>query len=177
MIKCEVRRKFAARAILASFVFCTFTAVADTNAHGATYTQVEVSPQFSPYNTELFNLLLNKKNIIDGINRFNKNFSKSFDDLLYTTNRMGSKTNLPLLRKKLLSGPEPKPVFVLANGKKYFYYEACQAHACNVTNLSLLYDVETRSMRAELLMDGVVELLGDPTPTEIELLHQLKSRE
>lgn len=82
-----------------------------------------------------------------------------------------------MLRKRLLSGPASKPDFISANGKKYFYYEACQAHACDSTRMGLLYDVESKEMRAELTIDGALGYLGNPSLAEVDLLRQLHTKE
>jgi hypothetical protein len=140
-----------------------------------TFDVLSFTPEISAYNTELFNLLLNRNNVIDGKNRFNKKFSYLFDALLVEGHAVSDSKSLNFLKKRLLSGPEPKPLYFSASRKKYIYYEACQAHACDETRLFLLYDVELRSMRAKLVVDGVARFLGGPSQQEITLLEQLKS--
>jgi hypothetical protein len=146
---------------------------ADTQVQS--YQQASVKPALVRYDTELFNLLINQKNIIDGKNRFDGEFSTSFDKLLKPASAVKTKKDLSFLRKRLLSGPEGRPKFLTAFGKNYFYYDACQAHACDQTNLSLLYDAESKVMHAILVVNGVSQLLGKPSPEEVKLLGQLKS--
>jgi hypothetical protein len=160
-------------------LFCTILAFSvNIGAAGVNVNNYEVlnfTQDISVYNTELFNLLLNRNNVIDGKNRFDKKFSSQFDTLLIDGHAASDNKSLSFLKRRLLSGPEPKPLYISASGKKYVYYEACQAHACDETNLALLFDVELKSMRARLVVDGVTRFLGAPSQQEIKLLDQLKS--
>lgn len=140
------------------------------------YTKPNVTFSLSPFNTELFNLLRNQKNSIDRKNHFNKDFSSSFDRLLLDAKGITNEKKRASLRNRLLSGPASKPDSISANGKQYLYYEACQAHACDTTRLGLLYDVQSKSMCAELKVDGATEYLGNPSPAEVVLFEQLKSQ-
>lgn len=139
------------------------------------YTKSNVTSSLSSFNTELFNLLRNQTNPVDRKIHFNKEFSSSFDRLLLDAKGITDEKKRASLRNRLLSGPAPKPDFISANRKQYFYYEACQAHACDTTRLGLLYDVQNKSMCAELKVDGATEYLGNPSPAEVVLFEQLKS--
>jgi hypothetical protein len=169
MLARAARFSFVITAALAS------AAHAGPDQHATSYLQEKVTPEFPSFDTELFNLLGNRANIGTGKNSFNPAFFASFNSLLREAKFAQGGKQLAFLRKRLLSGPEPGPRFLSASGKTYFYYEACQAHACDVSNISLLYETRSKSMRAILLLDGVEEFLGNPTAPEVEMLKRLKS--
>lgn len=131
------------------------------------------------FDTELFNLLINRNSIIDGKNHFNKSFSNSFDLLLSGSKLSTPKENSASLRKRLLSGPAPKPIYIsdVVTGKQYIYYEACQAHACDETNLALLYEPLSKAMRARLFANNQYEFLGNVSQQEMQLLIHLKLKQ
>jgi hypothetical protein len=131
-----------------------------------------IAPALAPYNVELFNLLLNRKNVVTGVNGFNKEFAASFDKLLREALPNGSAQDHAFLKKRLLSGPEGTPRSLTVNGKQYLAYDACQAHACDQTRLTLLYAVQSKAMFAALRIDGVPQILGHPAPAEQALLKQ-----
>lgn len=171
-----VKSGLAARVLPLLFLGSTMASVYST-AIAAPYAKAGVSPTLSVFDTALFNLLRNQKNVIDGKNYFDKEFSTSFDRLLRNAPGVSDERKLAALRKCLLSGPASKPDFISANGKRYFYYEVCQAHACDSTRMGLLYDVESKAMRAELMIDGAVGYLGNPSVAEVDMLHQLRTKE
>lgn len=128
--------------------------------------------QLAAYNTQLFALLINKPSPVDGKNHYQKQFDQGFDALLAQSQlAKTSKVAVPL-KKRLMSGPQPDPTIVTdkATGRQYLYYEACQAHACDDTSLSLLYSPTSNSLRARLHLDGKDEYLGNPDAAEKALL-------
>ena len=128
------------------------------------------------YNTEMFNLIRNRKNVIDGKNYYEKNFSAAFDSLLLKSQAMQSKQRAAQLKKRLISGPAAKPRAFTSNAtqKVYIYYDACQAHDCDKTKLGLLYEPESKSMRAKLIVGGKEEFLGVASEPERALLDYLQ---
>lgn len=108
--------------------------------------------------------------------RFEHNdFAQRFDTLLRTSSLVPSRVSAKTLKKRLLSGPQPLPKLVRDrySGNEYFYYRACQAHACNETNLGLLYHPESRRMLGQLTVDTQTETLGDASESEKSLLRAL----
>lgn len=132
----------------------------------------------APYHTQLFNLLINKKSLVDGKNHYRKDFDKAFDALL-AQSRLAKADDVPVpLKKRLLSGPagEPETVSEPGSGRQFLFYKACQAHACDETNLGLLYEVATGNMVGVLRLDGKTEYLGNPAQPEKALLDKLKTK-
>ncbi|GJI96539.1 hypothetical protein RugamoR57_32570 [Duganella caerulea] len=129
------------------------------------------------YNTQLFSLLMNKKSPVDGKNHYQKDFDLAFDALLAKSTLAKSAKPAVPLKKRLISGPQPDPTIVQDqhSGRQYVYYEACQAHACDETNLALLYAPSSKTMLARLHLDGKDEYLGDPSPAEKTLLDHSKN--
>ena len=139
------------------------------------FTEIKSSPHYAPYDRELFSLVVNRKNVIDDKNYFQKSFAATFNALLSQSDSAPSKQNLSQLKKRLLSGPAAKPQAFNENatGKKYFYYEACQAHACDETKLGLLYETRSKAMVARLSVKGKEEFLGRFSESEKNLLLSL----
>jgi hypothetical protein len=133
---------------------------------------IATEAQLVPYNTQLFGLLINKSSPVDGKNHYQKKFDQGFDALLAQSQLAKASNVAAPLKKRLLSGPQPDAAVVTdkASGRTYLYYEACQAHACDDTNLALLYAPATNSMRARLHIDGKDEYLGNPDAAEKALL-------
>ena len=128
----------------------------------------------APFNTQLFNLVENKKNIIDGRNYYRKEFAQAFDALLAQSKLAKADDVKVPLKKRLLSGPAGEPVAVTEAGRQYLYYRACQAHMCDETNLGLLYEPAAQKMTASLRLHGKQEHLGAPAAAERALLDRLQ---
>lgn len=126
----------------------------------------------SPYNTQLFNLVLNQKSPADGKNHYQKQFDTAFDGLLAQSKLAKAASNGVPLKKRLLSGPQPEgvPLQEKGSGQHYLYYESCQAHACSDTSLAVLYAPASNAMLGRLHLDGKDEYLGNPTAAEKFLL-------
>jgi len=126
----------------------------------------------SPYNTQLFNLLLDQKSPVDGKNHYQKQFDTAFNTMLAQSALAKSGNPGVSLRKRLLSGPQAEAI-VLRNkvsGQHYVYYEACQAHMCDETRLAVLYAPASNAMLGRLHLDGKDEYLGNPGASEKRLL-------
>lgn len=154
----------------------SFHAFADNNALQG-FTEKKLGADVVAYDTELFNLLSNEKNIIDNKNYYLKDFAIPFDTLLRQSQAAQTQKDAVFLKKRLLSGPASKPRAIKdgATNKMYIYYNACQAHACDTTKLGLLYEVGVRQMVAKLTVQGKAEFLGEVTPAEKDLLSYLQS--
>jgi hypothetical protein len=126
------------------------------------------------YNTQLFNLVENRKSLVDGRNHYRKDFSQSFDRLLAQSQLAKADDVKVPLKKRLLSGPAGEPETVTDGGREYLYYRACQAHMCDETNLGLLYEPAAGRMTAVLRLKGKQEYLGAPAPAERVLLEKLQ---
>jgi len=127
----------------------------------------------APYDTQLFNLLENRKNVIDGRNYYRKDFAQAFDALLATSTLSKADDNKVSLKKRLLSGPAAEPQTASQGGKQFLYYGACQAHMCDETSLGLIYEPATGRMAASLRLNGRQEYLGAPAPAEQALLDKM----
>lgn len=134
--------------------------------------------EIAPYNTQLFSLLMNKKSPVDGKNHYRQEFQRAFDAMLsQSTLPEAAKSPVPL-KKRLLSGPQPDAAVLQdsLSGIQYVYYEACQAHDCDQTNLAVLYSPQSQAMFGRLHLGGKDEYLGNPSPTEKRLLDQSKNK-
>ncbi len=144
-------------------------------------TERPLAAAHAAYDTQLFNLLLPGKSLVDGKVHYDAALSRKVDALLAASTyaREGKpRTAQAFLKKRLLSGPAPKPRSVaLAQDKgseqAWLYYKACQAHACDVTNLGLLYQPDSARAVALLRIDGKTEHLGQPSTAEKALLADL----
>lgn len=134
--------------------------------------QIATAAQLAPYKTQLFGLLINKPSPADGKNHYQKQFDQGFDALLGQSRLAKASSVAVPLKKRLMSGPQPDAAVVTdkSGARQYLYYEACQAHACDDTNLALLYAPASKSMRVRLHIDGKDEYLGNPDATEKALL-------
>ena len=130
------------------------------------------SAQLAPYNMQLFSLTMNAKSPVDNKNHYVKEFDQAFDAMLAQSALAKTTKNKVPLKKRLMSGPQPDPAIVQdkASGRQYVYYEACQAHVCDETNLAVLYAPASKAMLGRLHMDGKDEFLGKPTAAEQALL-------
>lgn len=125
------------------------------------------------YNTKLSNLVSDKKNVIDHRNYFSPEFARDLDRLLVRATR--SKQDCALLKRRLISGPESDPTILLDRVEQriYFYYEACQAHACDETNLRLLYEPRSKTMVGSLTYGGKHQFLGPVSHREKQIFENL----
>jgi|SRR5471030_132809 len=171
-----IKNKFVLAAVLcASLSVSALTAC--TAAESGSGDTAADQAAIASYNTQLFSLLMNKKSPVDGKNHYQKEFDLAFDTLL-AKSALAKSTKLAVpLKKRLLSGPQPEPAVVQDkhSGRQYVYYEACQSHACDETNLALLYAPVSKTMLARLHLDGKDEYLGDPSPAEKTLLDHPKN--
>jgi len=154
------------------FILMTGALLAALYGVGAT----AAAPADAAYNTQLFNLLENKKNIIDGRNYYRKEFAQAFDALLATSKLAKADDNKVSLRKRLLSGPAAEPETVNDGDRQYLYYGACQAHMCDETNLGLVYEPASGTMVASLRLNGKLEYLGAPAAAQKALLDKMQAR-
>ena len=62
---------------------------------------------------------------------------------------------IPSLRERLLSGPSGPGELLVLQGEPWWFYTACQAHACPGTALAMLYS-PTEAKRSAVLPRAVV---------------------
>lgn len=77
------------------------------------------------------------------------------------------------LRKKLLSGPASRAQYIEVKSTKYIFYTLCQAHWCNVTNVSVLFQPDQQRIVGRLLYACESHGLGEATKDEIQVINQL----
>lgn len=174
-----INKKLAIWSCVISFILgisCPTSVVRAEPSATKIYSESQADALFAALDTELFNLVTNRTSLSDNKNHFDRKFSISFDMLLSRSKLAKTDGNGIPIRKRLLSGPVPRPKFLtdLTTGKHYVYYEACQAHACDETRLALLYEPETNVMHARLLLDKKEEFLGEVTLSEKKILNALK---
>lgn len=140
------------------------------------FSEIKLGADLAAYDTELFNLLSNRKNIINGKNYYEKSFAESFSALLLKSQSGQTKQSASELKRRLLSGPAARPRAFKdsATQNVFLYYDACQAHACDRNNLALLYETQTKLMRAKLSINGKTEFLGIVSEPEKSLLSHLQ---
>lgn len=91
-------------------VFC-MSATADA-PHARHPDVVSGAAALKPYRTQLFNLVVDDADVLDGKNYYQAGFAKQFDALLASSSlAKADKTRVPL-KKRLLSGPAPQPALL-----------------------------------------------------------------
>ena len=132
----------------------------------------------APYETQLFNLLMNQRSILDKKNYYQPAFAAQFDALLASSALAKADKTKVSLKKRLLSGPASAGSVVtdLPSGRQFLYYDACQAHRCDDTSLGLLFDPVSRRMIGKLNLDKQSEYLGAPSDSEKHLLQRAESQ-
>lgn len=174
-----INKKLMVLSRVTSFIFGISFSTSVVCAESTTikiYSESKADTSSLALDTELFNLVTNRTSLSDNKNHFNGKFSSLFDALLSRSKFAKTDGSGITLKRRLLSGPEPKPKFLvdLTTNKQYVYYEACQAHACNESHLVLLYEPAANVMHARLLLDKKEEFLGEATLSEIKILDALK---
>ena len=167
----EKRRNVAPVLTLAVSVFIAVSSICSA-ADSAAVNAPGVSSAVAPYQTQLFNLVMNKRSLVDGKNHYQKSFDQRFDAMLASSTLAKQQPSTVSLKKRLLSGPQPDAVLVRdkRSGHEYVVYQACQAHACDATSLAVLYAPDSQAMSGRLNMHGKVEYLGNPGNAEKNLL-------
>lgn len=128
-----------------------------------------------PYGTQLFNLVVDSADVVDGKNYHQAGFAKRFVALLASSSLAKSgKTRVPL-KKRLLSGPATQPALLAdpATGRQWLVYDTCQAHRCDEISLRLLYGPASRRIGGKLNLDKQFEFLSTPSAAEQHLLGQV----
>lgn len=161
-------------------VFLALLAAAPASAGTAAIADVPMAPRYTAYDTQLFNLMVEGEHVVDGKVQFDPALAKGVETLLAQSNYVRSsrkKGAAEMLKKRLLSGPAPQPraVALRAGGKEYVAYWACQAHACDETNLILLYQPDAKTAFAQLNVEQRGEYLGNPGAEEMALMSALKN--
>ena len=173
----EKRRDVVPLLALVAGVFIAVISICSA-ADSAAVNAPGVSSAVAPYQTQLFNLVMNKKSLVDGKNHYQKSFDQRFDAMLASSALAKQQPATVSLKKRLLSGPQPDAVLVRdkTSGREYVVYQACQAHACDETSLAVLYAPVSQAMSGRLTMHGKVEYLGNPGNAEKSLLDASAAR-
>ncbi|WMJ69520.1 Ivy family c-type lysozyme inhibitor [Stenotrophomonas sp. 24(2023)] len=116
----------------------------------------------NPLATYLFTLVKPDGNAVDGCGRYDAKVAGAFDALLADMGQAGG----PKLRQRLLSGPSAAGRPLQVEGRTWWYYTACQAHQCNSTRLTLLFDAERATMVGRLVTRCQAWWPGDPDPEQ-----------
>ena len=100
----------------------------------------------SPFPQQLVYLEKEFYKLLDDSETANADLTRQFNGLLKS-----AKLKDPLIRKKLLGGPESKGRFMTTrSNSNYVYFDLCQAHQCNITKLGLLYDPDKKETQGLL---------------------------
>lgn len=152
---------------IASFHYWTY-------AHGKE--RIDTAYQLSPFPNELKHYKTQVFNLFDK-SGMDRNTKRSLYDAAFVRQfEAALKPYLKLdrmLEKKLLSGPAPEGKYVEINGKHYLFYTICLAHACNTTNIAMLYQHDTKKLVGRLQYKCDIHLLNEPTSSEINAVNNL----
>jgi len=152
---------------IASFHYSTYV-----HAKERTDTAYQLSPfpnELKHYKTQVFNLF--DKSAVDQNTKrplYDATFVQQFEAALKPYLKLDR-----MLEKKLLSGPASEGKYIEINGKPYLFYTICQAHACNTTNIAVLYQHDTKKIVGRLQYKCDIHLLNDPTSSEINTVNNL----
>lgn len=122
----------------------------------------------NPLATYLFTLVKPDGHAVDGCGRYDAKVAGAFDALLADLGQAGG----PALRQRLLSGPSAAGRPLQVDGRTWWYYTACQAHQCNSTRLTLLFDAERATMVGRLVTRCEAWWPGDPDPAQRALIER-----
>lgn len=152
---------------IASFHYWTYAHAKERT--DATYQLPPFPDELKHYKTQVFNLL--DKSAMDPNTKrplYDATFVRQFETALKPYLKLDRQ-----LEKKLLSGPAPEGKYIEINGKHYLFYKICQAHACNTTNIAVLYQYDTKKIVGRLQYKCDIHLLNEPTSSEINAVNDL----
>jgi hypothetical protein len=145
------------------------------NAHAGIKTakSYEVLPfpiKFKKFETEIFRLIDSSYSVDPQTKKsyYDQKFSKQFEDTIKNFSDLDKR-----LKKKLLSGPAPQGKYIRIGNAHYIFYTICQAHWCNVTNISILYQPEEQRMVGRLLYACDKHEFGDMNKEEIQVINEI----
>lgn len=149
------------------FMYC-FSQAQETNA--GLYRTHPFPDALRQYDVELFRLVdlsysfdsTTKRSHYDPI------MARQFDTTIASFSHLDK-----ALKKKLLSGPATKGQYISAGNDKYIFYTICQAHWCNVTNISILYQPDQGRMVGRLMYACDPHEFGGITKEEMRLISHL----
>lgn len=128
------------------------------------------------YKTQIFNLF-------DEFSVDSRTNERQYDAEFVNRFRAALKPYLkldPKLERKLFSGPGPEGSYLEIGGRRYLFYTICQAHACNTTNLALLYQPDAKKITGRIQYKCNLYPLNSPAPAEavaIEALSPINKRD
>ncbi|KRG49611.1 hypothetical protein ARC23_14075 [Stenotrophomonas beteli] len=154
---------------------CVAAAPLDAHASGTRPGDASIDlPQPScakqPLATYLFALVGKGLSAPDGCGRSNAVVTQAFDTLLAEV----PAKQAPSLKARLLTGPSAAGKPLSIEGRTWWLYSACQAHACGSTQLAALYDPADRHMVGRLILNCEVRWLGNPSDAQRAVLDARK---
>lgn len=123
----------------------------------------DVTPASSAYKTEIFNLVGpdgSQSGTASG-----RAVSSAFDRFLGL-----SGLDVQMLRKRLLTGPATEGALWKVGESREWLYNICQAHQCNITNVTMVYDEQSHRTAGRLLYRCTPQWLGNPSDAEKALI-------
>lgn len=152
---------------IVSFHYWTYA-----HAKERTDTAYQSSPfpdELKHYKTQVFNLF--DKSAVDRDTKrplYDAMFVQQFEAALKPYLKLDR-----MLEKKLLSGPAPAGKYIEINGKHYLFYTICQAHACNTTNIAVLYQHDTKKIVGRLQYKCDIYFINEPASSEVNAVNDL----
>ncbi|HEL2978817.1 TPA: hypothetical protein UMB92_001662 [Stenotrophomonas maltophilia] len=133
--------------------------------------EAELTCADNPLATYFFTLV--GGNSVDDCGRKDPKVLAAFDALMKgTQDAESSDTQIPPLRKRLLSGPSAPGQPMQLQGETWWFYTACQAHDCPGTALAMLYSPTQTKMVGRLTARCKVWWLGEPSAEQRALIER-----
>lgn len=154
-------------AAIASLLFCM--SVSANNKTGAVFQPRPFPTELKRYETQIFNLF--DQSSVDSRTHerhYDAEFVKQFNAALKPYLKLD-----PKLERKLFSGPGAEGAYIEIDGTCYLFYTICQAHACNTTNLAILYQPDAKKLTGRLQYKCDLYPLNSPQPVEVTAIEAL----
>lgn len=154
--------------VATAFLLACMSADANSKVNNA-YRPLPFPSDLERYETPIFNLF--DKDAVDsrtGERQYDIDFVRQFKTVIKPYLNLDSK-----LERKLFSGPAPEGSYIEIRGIRYLFYTICQAHACNTTNIAILYQPTTKKISGRLQYKCGVFPLNSPQPNEAAAIEAL----
>lgn len=154
---------------MATILFAACMHAAAINKATGSYQPLPFPTELKRYETQLFNLF--DKSSVDSRTHerhYDAEFVKQFKAALEPYLKLDSK-----LERKLFSGPGTEGAYIEIDGTRYLFYTICQAHACNTTNLAILYQPDIKKFTGRLQYKCHLYPLNSPQPVEVTAIEAL----
>lgn len=167
MLNKFLKMSFSGFAVIVLFAACMN---ADANSKATNvYRRLPFPNELERYKTQIFNLF--DKSSVDSrtrVRHYDEEFVKQFKTALKPYLKLDRR-----LERKLFSGPAPDGTYIAIDGTHYIFYTICQAHACNTTNLALLYQPDEKKIIGRLQYKCDLYPLNSPRPEEASAIEAL----